>query len=1248
MSFDLSRVTFNSWNDFLGAVMLQGRPQLDSDWNDQQAEVLRRLQVGTLDALGQAVYPAALTNSFAIAASSSGGVNQILIGAGRMYVDGILAENHGPAAVSAQGDPVPTAAAQWDPSLAELSNTYAGAPFAAGAVAFNQQPYYPPGIPSRELTLPTTNGPFLVYLDVWQRAVTYIEDPNLVEKAVGVDTTGRWQTVWQVKVLDVSKVTPVVDCTTPLSSIPVWVNLTQSSAGRLSSNVVPSPPSGPCCLTPNTGYTGQENQLYRVEIHVAGPYKQATFKWSKENASVMTGVTGITTVTNSANVTASQLTVESLGRDEVLGFKVGDWIEILDDTQDLNNQSGFLHMIDSISVSARTITLDSTVDTTTVFPLTSGGLTIPSRHTRIRRWDQSGQVKDTNGNVVADVSVPGGSGDIPIPDGTTVIVLENGVTVQFNLNPANGVLLPGDYWNFAARAADGSVEVLNQAPPLGIHHHYARLSVVTFPGTAPDCRTPWPPAPASNPSCGCTIIIQPTDVSATNTLQQVLDQFKNLKTATVICLQPGIYNLYAPLQLTAAHSNITLQACQAGTAVLQPASQLGNALTSFNNGMIVLDTVSSFTLGGLAFSIPTVPFSATSFAGLPLGSLSADVSRGVQLLEVAIGVRPVNCASLTITECVFSVPAVQLNDGATLFGAAVFVSGTCSGLLVENNQFDGGGTFAGVLGAPAVAFAPAPTTVENVSSGKPVLEKAPGALESASESAAVKAAARVQFEATKAKVVVANPGIAEDIGVKLGPPLTSFQPVFNAENNLASYAVNGGSVLPCVLTDAVFKGNAFTNLTVAVILVGKASEIEFTDNEVDACAGGFWLLSASMAAMITLDPQQLATAGLVVALGYPLPVVDSQPVTVPAAPAAIRVYTGGKPLKDQAGDTWQPENSVKSLKATGDPLNALNQPKQPHAITGALPGQSDEPLYQNERWGVFKYTIAVPVNGYYQVTLKFAEITFGASGKRIFNVAINGQEVLSEFDIFADTGGEYVAADKVFSNIVPNKGYIVVSFTRGDGEVDWPKISAIQVEPQWDGAIPNSYLTGPDAAAFYGGEVQRFYGQLTQLAQQGFAALDVAALRLRLDDNEMTGLTSAACLILWDDQIQNGNVSSLMMAGNRLEATIALPDGVSLPATEACWYFLSVVSAAFVTQCVVPGNLLLNEGEKEIAVGRIEKRLSLVVDANGALVDYSPAKMKFLTRPLAQLSVAGNVLQGTPLVSPQPNSVFLEINSVTA
>jgi hypothetical protein len=502
MSFDKSRSTFNPWRDFLGVVMQQGRVQLDSDWNEWLAEFARRIQAGTLDILGQDGVPSTTPYGFKINAYVDTSSNpHITIGAGRIYVDGLLAENHGI-----------RSSAQWDPALAEWS----GAPQIPGVteidVDYTQQPYLP-GVPLTSAQV--TGQQFLVYLDVWQREVTSVEAPDLIEKAVGIDTTGRLQIVWQVKLLPVGSVTGGVVCSTPDSAIAPWESVIQPSSSQLTNSLVQTSSSGPCSLSPAAGYTGLENQFYRVQIHQGGAASPiplasptaattATFKWSRENASVATAVTAISTVTNSVNAQASQLTVQSLGRDQVLGFGPGNWIEITDDFQELNGHAGELHQIDSVNAAAKTITLDSTVSSTN-FPLTNGQ-TDPNRHTRIERWDQAGTVYLSDGasvwvdlDAAVSAGVTAGNAGIPVPPSGTVLLLEDGVTVAFD--PPGNSFNTGDFWTFAARTADGSVETLTKAPPAGILHHYCRLGIVNFSASPPsvsDCRRLFPAL--ANPS----------------------------------------------------------------------------------------------------------------------------------------------------------------------------------------------------------------------------------------------------------------------------------------------------------------------------------------------------------------------------------------------------------------------------------------------------------------------------------------------------------------------------------------------------------------------------------------------------------------------------------------------------------------------------------------------------------------------------------------------------------------------------
>lgn len=692
MSFDLSRISFDARKNFLGVVMQQGRVQLDADWNEWVAQLARRIQAGTLDALGQAAVPRETPDGFRIEISE----NTLLIRPGRIYVDGILVENHG-------GFPD-----AWNPSLAERAST--------APVTYLAQPYLP-----NPPDLPKTPGPHLVYLDVWQRDVIHLQDPALIEKAVGVDSTGRLQTVWQVKVLEnVGDIT----CAAPSEALPGWLTTTRPSAGRMSTAIGDQREntSNPCEIRPGAGYSGLENQLYRVEIHQGGGLGTATFKWSRDNATVVARVTHI-------NPARNRITVDSMGRDDLLRFNNGDWVEVTDDYCELNrgffrfenefgvynhgeppgrwaissgnsviqtelvagsvptesnladlgttvihryrlkgdaayvamtvhvelmlnavgygnyhettglvfnwkserdfwllfvrmryalqsragnftefsfeavhiidsqaaeesrisrteqvnsmvdrinleirridarlqfiatvsvsdynesytleapaeeilipgsqlglftrnigtarftrlqvqygnessfalipvafrdNQIGELRRIQRVDDATRTIDLETALPDS-VFPVVDENGTVdPDRHLLIRRWDQSGQVPREDGNDYCDLEAAASTGEIPVPPAGARLFLEHGILVEFHLDVDGGEFKSGDYWVFAARSLDASIELLNRAPPLGIHHHYAPLAIVRRPDEVIDLRTLFNPAIGSVQVC---------------------------------------------------------------------------------------------------------------------------------------------------------------------------------------------------------------------------------------------------------------------------------------------------------------------------------------------------------------------------------------------------------------------------------------------------------------------------------------------------------------------------------------------------------------------------------------------------------------------------------------------------------------------------------------------------------------------------------------------------------------------------
>ena len=241
MGADFSRVRANPLLDFTGVELKQGGVLLDADFNELVAATDRRLRALASDVLGRATVSSTTPEAFKIGVAAGG----LTIARGRLYVDGLLAENHG--AVSE--DP---AKKELDPLLADVRY--------GDALTYADQPYLPnaPALPQ--------SGKHLVYLDVWQREVTHLEHPGLVEIAVGVETSSRVQTVWQVHVLGPDARN--ARCASADEDFEGWTELIAPSGGRLTTGTYEVEDEGdPCELPPTGGYRGLENQTYRVEIH---------------------------------------------------------------------------------------------------------------------------------------------------------------------------------------------------------------------------------------------------------------------------------------------------------------------------------------------------------------------------------------------------------------------------------------------------------------------------------------------------------------------------------------------------------------------------------------------------------------------------------------------------------------------------------------------------------------------------------------------------------------------------------------------------------------------------------------------------------------------------------------------------------------------------------------------------------------------------------------------------------------------
>jgi hypothetical protein len=175
-----------------------------------------------------------------------------------------------------------------------------------------------------------------------------------------------------------------------------------------------------------------------------------------------------------------------------------------------------------------------------------------------------------------------------------------------------------------------------------------------------------------------------------------------------------------------------------------------------------------------------------------------------------------------------------------------------------------------------------------------------------------------------------------------------------------------------------------------------------------------------------------------------LGIAFSQPASA-ATFTPIRVHAGGGAYTDSQGQTWSADTDFSGGNF--------------FATTNSVSKTSDPQLYQTEHFGSFSYHFAVP-NGNYNVVLKFAEIYWSSPGQRIFNVAINGTQVLTNFDIVAAAGGPLTAIDKTFPVSV-NNGTITIQFI--PGAANWPKVSAISLVPSTSASTtptPVSTATG--------------------------------------------------------------------------------------------------------------------------------------------------------------------------------------------
>ncbi len=440
MKTQISRNSRQATKNYSSVCHQQGRMLTDSDLTEQALLSRDRLNQALLDVIGTGTprFDALLQ------LTQSGDTEIPSLHWGRVYVDGVPAEVV--ADKAAEGEPAV------DPELFE----------------YDHQLRYP-----EAPALPTASA-YRLYLDVWERAVSWLEDENLRDPGLhGADTTTRTQTMAQVKWCD-TDTQPLCPQVNP----PIGDAQLQLILRSLSSEIDQCDPcSEELDLNDPVG-----NYLFRVELHDVHyndplPPQQrdkdhpvlaneVTLKWSSENGAEAYKVTDLP-----ADFISSQYVYEFFNDtdEKFLGNHLA--------RDGANNR-----IIDGQR--------DALFET---YPPSA-----PAEKNYVRRWDGFCKLVKAGSDWQLN---SGFEGDIELQIGTdnpgTVIQGGGSVTIELRvikllIELSDKSLLCGDYWTAPVREAihqQGEIllqgeEADSGALPQGEQHHYMLLVDVAADGTS--------------------------------------------------------------------------------------------------------------------------------------------------------------------------------------------------------------------------------------------------------------------------------------------------------------------------------------------------------------------------------------------------------------------------------------------------------------------------------------------------------------------------------------------------------------------------------------------------------------------------------------------------------------------------------------------------------------------------------------------------------------------------------------------
>jgi subtilisin family serine protease len=161
------------------------------------------------------------------------------------------------------------------------------------------------------------------------------------------------------------------------------------------------------------------------------------------------------------------------------------------------------------------------------------------------------------------------------------------------------------------------------------------------------------------------------------------------------------------------------------------------------------------------------------------------------------------------------------------------------------------------------------------------------------------------------------------------------------------------------------------------------------------------------------------------------------PVTLVVPSYALAINAGaGAARADVEGQTWSPDRAW----AAGGAGYLGNSSSR--STSTPITGTNDPARFADQREGMYEYRVDGLADGHYTVELDFAEVRPQSPDKRVFDVLLEGQEVLPSLDV-AGEAGSFAALSRTYTVRVTD-GQLNVRFVthKGFGQ---PIVNALRV-----------------------------------------------------------------------------------------------------------------------------------------------------------------------------------------------------------